>query len=102
MAATMASADFSLRVSTSPFQALGEISPGKDTLLHRTTAGYTPRRLGHKSSAASCPLALLGSASYPILVHRLTVYASSLRLVALPQLRFNSLAVASSQEDFHL
>ena len=72
----MASADFSLRVSTSPFQALGEISPGKNTLLHRTTAGFTPPCLGHKSFAASSPLALLGSASYPILVHRLTVYAS--------------------------
>src|SRR5690606_37983542 len=49
-------------------------SPGKNTLLHRTTAGYTPPHLGHKSFAASCPLALLGSASYPILVHRFTVY----------------------------
>src|SRR5690606_16735099 len=47
---------------------------GKNTLLHRTTAGYTPPHLGHKSFAASCPLALLGSASYPILVHRFTVY----------------------------
>jgi hypothetical protein len=70
----MASADFSLRVATSPFQALGEISPGKNTRLHRTTAGYTPPRLGHKSFAAFGPLALLGSASYPVLVHRLTVY----------------------------
>ena len=73
-ATTTASADFSLRVSTSPFQAQGEISPGKNTLLHRTTAGFTPPRLGHKSFAASCPLALLGSAFYPVLVHRLAVY----------------------------
>ena len=42
LAATMASADFSLRVSTSPFQAQGEISPGKNAILHRTTAGFTP------------------------------------------------------------
>ena len=60
----------------SPFQAQGEISPGKNALLHRTTAGFTPLRLGHESFAASCPLALLGSAFYPVLVHRLTVYAS--------------------------
>ncbi len=71
----MASADFSPRLSPSPFQAQGEISPGKNTLLHRTTAGFTPLCLGHKSFAASCPLALLGSACYPVLVHRLTVYA---------------------------
>jgi len=71
----MASADFSLRVSTSPFQAQGEISPGKNALLLRTTAGFTPLRLGHESFAASCPLALLGNAFYPVLVHRLTDYA---------------------------
>jgi hypothetical protein len=70
----MASADFSRRVPTSPFQAQSEISSGKNTLLHRTTAAFTPLRLGHKSFAASCPLALLGSAFYPVLVHRPTVY----------------------------
>ena len=43
-------------------------------LLHCTTAGYTPPRFDHKSFLVSCPVALLGSASYPILVHRLTVY----------------------------
>jgi hypothetical protein len=62
--------------SPSPFQAQSEISPGKNALLHRTTAGFTPLRLGHKSFAAFSPLALLGSAFYPVLVHRLTVYAS--------------------------
>src|SRR5690606_28150463 len=43
-------------------------------LLHCTTAGYTPLRLDHESFAVSCPLALLGSASYPSLVHRLAAY----------------------------
>src|SRR5690606_19837379 len=28
--------------SASPFQAQGEISPGKNAVLHRTTAGFTP------------------------------------------------------------
>ena len=57
-ATTTASADFSFRSSPSPFQAQDEISPGKDALLHRTTAGFTPPRLDHKSFAVSCPLAL--------------------------------------------
>ena len=43
-------------------------------LLHCTTAGYTPPRFDHKSFLVLRPVALLGSASYPILVHRLTVY----------------------------
>jgi hypothetical protein len=59
----------------SPFQAQGEISPGKNALLHCTTAGSTPPRLDHKGFAVSGPLALLGSAFYPVLVHRLAIYA---------------------------
>ena len=62
-----ASADFSLRVSTSAFQPRGEISPGKNALLRCTTAGSTPPRLDHESFVVSCPLALLGSAFYPVL-----------------------------------
>ncbi|MNF96913.1 hypothetical protein D3C84_797230 [compost metagenome] len=38
---TTASADFSLRLAPSPFQAQGEISPGKNAILHHTTAGFT-------------------------------------------------------------
>ena len=75
LAATTASADFSLRHSVSAFQPQGEISPGKNAHLHRTIAGSTPLRLDHESFAVLCPLALLGSAFYPILVHRLAVYA---------------------------
>jgi hypothetical protein len=67
--------DFSLRASPSPFQARGEISPGKNAILHRTVASFTPPRLDHKSFAVSCPLALLGSASDEVCVPRLTVYA---------------------------
>jgi YD repeat-containing protein len=45
-----------------------------------------------------------GLAFYPVLVHRLegSLHASSPRSVALPQLRFTSLAVVSLREDFHL
>ena len=59
----------------SPFQAQSEISPGKNALLHCTTAAFTPLCLDHESFATSCPLALLGSAFYPVLVHRLAIYA---------------------------
>ena len=52
----------------SPFQAQGEISPGKNALLHCTAAGFTSPPLGHKSFAVSCPLALVGNAFYPVLV----------------------------------
>ncbi len=103
-AATTASADFSLRISPSPFQAQGEISPGKNAILRRTTAGFTPPLLDHKGFAESGLLALIGIASYPVFVHRLAVslHASSPRSVALAQLRFASLAVVSLREDFHL
>ena len=99
----MASADFSLRVTTSPFQAQGEISPGKNALLHCTTAGFTPLRLDHKSFAVFGPLALLGNAFYPVLVHRLAVslHASSPHSVTLMQLRFTSFAVINLRWDLH-
>ena len=81
----------------------GEISPGKNALRPYTTAEFTPLRLGHKSFANSCPLALPRSAFYPVLVHRLigSLHAAFPRSVALPQLRFTSFAVASSRGDLH-
>ena len=83
--------------SPSPFQAQGEISPGKNALLHCTTAGFTPPTLDHESFAAICPLTLIGTAFYPVLVHRPTaaIHASSPHSVALVQLRFTSLTVTS-------
>ena len=88
----------------SPFRAQGEISPGKNALLHCTTAGSTPPCLDHESFAVSCPLALLSSAFYPVLVHRLaaSLHASSPHSVAIMQLRFTSFAVINLREDFHL
>ncbi len=102
-AATTASADFSLRVATSAFQPSGEISPGKNALLHRTTAGSTPPRLDHKSFAVYGPLALPGNAFYPVLVHRLTasLHASFPHSVTLMQLRFTSFVVINLRRDFH-
>ena len=100
----MASADFSLRLAPSPFQAQGEISPGKNALLHCTTAGSTPLRLDHESFVVYGPLALLGSAFYPVLVHRLaaSIHASFPQSVTLMQLRFTSFAVINLRQDLHL
>ena len=68
------------------------------------TAASTPRRLDHRSFAVVRQLAPLGSASYPVLVHRpaISLHASFPRSVTHTQLRFASLAVVSSREDFHL
>ena len=86
-----------------PFRHEARSPQGKNALLHCTTAGFTPLRLDHESFADHCPLALLGSALYPVLVHRLAVslHASSPRSVALTQLRFTSLAVVSLRRDLH-
>ena len=102
--ATTACADFSLRLSTSGFHPQSEISPGKNALLRCTTAGFTPPRLDHKSFAVHGPLALLGSAFYPVLVHRLTasIHASFPHSVTLMQLRFSSFVVINLREDLHL
>jgi hypothetical protein len=100
----MASADSSLPIARSPFQAQGEVSPGKNAIFLRTTAGFTLPPLDHKSFAVLRLLALVGIASYPILVHRLadSFHASFPRSVTLAQLHFPSFAVASLWEDFHL
>ncbi len=47
----------SVDVTTWPFQAQSEISPDKNTVLHRTTAGFTPGPIGHGSFAVRSPLA---------------------------------------------
>lgn len=80
-----------------------------DVVEHvRTFTAQPPdlRRLSldHESFAVRCPLALLGTASYPVLVHRLaaSLHASSPHSVTLMQLRFASFAVVSLWEDFHL
>ena len=72
--ATTTSADFSLRLATSGFHPQGEISPGKNALLHHTTAESTPPRLDHKRFAVFGALAPLGSAFYPVPVHWLVIY----------------------------
>ena len=105
--ATTTSADFSLPL-WSAFQPQGEISPGKGTRPFTAQPPHLRRlALGHKSFAVACLLALAGAASNAIRVPRLTVYAprflhaSSPRSVALTQLRFTCLAVASSAGDLH-
>jgi hypothetical protein len=59
-------------------------------------SGSTPL-LGHKSFAVACPLTLVGTAFFPVLVHRpaASIHAFSPQSVALMQLRFISLTVTS-------
>src|SRR5258708_31396197 len=75
----------------------------QNALLHCTTAGSTSPPLDHESFAGSCPLALVGAAFYPVLVHRLadSLHASSPRSVTLSQLRFPSLALINLPWDLH-
>ena len=104
----MASADFSLRQGhtgpASPFQALGETSPGKNDDLPRTIAGSTPLPLGRRSFAISGPLAPVRSASYPIPVRQLTgsFHASFSANLTMDALRFPSVPATRFREDFHL
>ena len=58
-----------------PFRHKVRSPSGKSALVGCTTPGSTPPRFDHQSFVVYGPLALLGSASYPILVHLLTVYA---------------------------
>jgi len=89
--------------ATSPFQAQGEISPGKNAGLPHTTAGSTPPPFGHKSFAISCSLALDDVASDPVLVHRPVgaLHASFSPALADGTLRFASVPVARFRGDFH-
>jgi len=48
--------------------------PGKNTLLHHTTAASTPQTLDHKSFAVSSLLALTGAAFYAIRIPRHMIY----------------------------
>ena len=100
---TTASADFSFRLNAVALSGANEISPGKNALLLRTTAESTPLPFGHESFAVHGPLALVGSAFYPVLVHRPadSLHASSPHAVALVQLRFASFAVTRLRRDFH-
>ena len=106
--ATTASADFSRRrgglQSDVALSGTGEISPGKNIDLPRTTAGYTPPSFGHESFAVSSPLALLSHASNPVSVRRPagSLPASSRRFLTVPPLRFASVTVTNFRKDFHL
>jgi len=90
--------------SASPFQAQGEISPGKSIGLRYATAGSTLPSFGHKGFAVFGPLALLDPDFYPVPVRRpaASLPASFTPVSRSDALRFASLAVTSSREDFHL
>jgi len=92
--------------SAGPHVALSgasEISPDKNGGLRRATAGFTPLPFGRESFAVIGPLALVGSASYPISVRRLapSLPASFGHYLAVSALRFTSVPATRSREDFH-
>jgi|GEM_PF-357299 len=90
--------------SPSPFPPQGEISPGKNAILHRTTPAFTspdpwPQEL--RRSLPARPWSASPRMRFVYLGSRFTLHASSPRSVALTQLRFTCLTVASSAGDFH-
>ncbi len=97
LVATTASADFSLRPHRpSPFQARGEISPGKGSGLRPALAGYTSTRLGRGSFAVVGPLTPRMSASNPVPVRRAV---ASLSLLSVPASRPTNLASCLGRYD---
>ena len=89
--------------AASPFQARGEISPGKNIGLRRVTTGSTQPRFDHESFAVLRPLALLGCACYPVSVRwpAVSFPASFTPASRSDALRFSSVAVVNSWADFH-
>ena len=73
--ATTACADFWPRLISVRFSPASPDPPGKNAILHRTTAALRRMALGHESFAVTCLLALAGAASDAVRVPRLTVYA---------------------------
>ena len=75
---TMTSAETLLRFffHRRPFRHKAGLPQVRAALLHHTTAASTPPLLDHKSFAVRCPLALISSAFYAVLVHRLMAYDS--------------------------
>ncbi len=71
--------------------------PAQPPDLHRLN-------LGRESFAVSCPLALLGGASYPVRVPRLagSLAASFSGPLTVAVLHFTWVATTNSAEDFHL
>ena len=88
----------------SPFQARGEISPGKTHGFRRTAAGSTTLAIGRWSFAVICPLAPARVASYPVSVRQPTasLHASFSCSLAVAALRFARFPAAWLPEDLHL
>ena len=72
--ATTAFADFSLRQNRRPFRREARSPQVRTHSFIAQPPDLRRLSLGHKGFAVSCPLALLDSAFYPVLVHRLAIY----------------------------
>ena len=73
--ATTTSADFSLRQRRRPFRHKARSPQVRTHTFIAQPPNLRHPSLGHKSFVVPCPLALLGNAFYPVLVHRLATYA---------------------------
>src|SRR6201989_1504160 len=103
----MASADFSLRRPCGrrrPFRHKARPPRVRTSAFTARPLDLRRRSLGHESFAVIRPLALLDAASYPVPVRRpaASLHASFTPSSRSDALRFASLAVTSSQEEFHL
>ena len=72
--ATTAFADFSLRQNRRPFRREARSPQVRTHSFIAQPPDLRRLSLGHKGFAVSCPLALLDSAFYPVLVHRRAIY----------------------------
>ena len=103
----MASADFSLRWPCGrrrPFRRKARSPRVRTSAFAARPPDLRRLSLDHESFAVFGPLALLGFAFYPIPVRRpaVSLPASFTPASRSDALRFASLAVTSSREDFHL
>lgn len=101
--ATMTPADFSLRSRVTLSGAQRDLPRLSAPSFTARSPDFRRLSLGIRGFAAIRPLAPLGVASDPTLVHRpaVSLPASSPRSVALPQLRFASFRMASPRLDSH-
>lgn len=84
-------------------QVSGEASQGKDTRLHRTTAGCIPAPLGHDRNLVSCrPRPLAGLWIRSLFIGQPFLIQANPAGVALPQLRFTDSTAARSRDALRL
>src|SRR5918996_3770345 len=101
----MAAADFSLRDTPSPFQALGEISPGKTprlSLHERRIYGPSPWSRELRGRLPARPEAARLTSGFCTSPRRSRYTAAFSDALTVVTLRFTRVVATNSPEDFHL